>query len=183
MRRTIVEPADLSGPALAELKDWLGISRPNDDQMLVDLLGASTAMCEAFTGQAPLRQTVEELVPVKAGKSRLASRPIQSLDGVELVSQDGTRSPVEDSAFTIGFEAGGSADFVLRKSVEGRAVAVRIVAGLASDWTALPGALKQGIIRMAGYSYRSRSSDDRGKALPPTSVTALWRPWRVMRLA
>ena len=41
MQRTIVQPPVAGAPALAELKHWLGISRPNDDDALTALLDAS----------------------------------------------------------------------------------------------------------------------------------------------
>ena len=54
-------------------------------------------------------------------------------------------------------------------------------AGLATDWDELPAGLRQGIVRMAGYLYANRDGIDAGG--PPSAVTALWRPYRRMRMA
>lgn len=186
MRRTIVEAADVSGDALAELKDWLGISRPNEDDLLVDLLQASLAMCEAFTGQVPLSQLVEERLPVTAGAYMLTTRPVAtSAATVELVAQDGSRSTVDAADYSLDLAERGDACFVLLADLEGQGVAVRVRAGIASVWSEIPAGLKQGLIRIAAFLYRDRDrpSGSGTDASPPSSVAALWRPWRVLRLA
>ena len=185
MQRTIVASADLTGDALADLKSWLGIARPDEDSLLVELLHASVALCEAFTGQAPLVQTVEERLATVQGRRPLRSRPIQEFVTLELIAQDGTRSPVPASGFSFVLDDSQGAWLELNRTLEGQAVVVRIAAGIAADWASLPDALKQGVIRMAAYHHRDRDRDSaatRG-APPPASVAALWRPWRIMRLA
>lgn len=180
MQRTIVQPADLSGDALTEFKDWLGISRSNEDGLLVQLLGAALAMCEAFTSKAPLEQRVEESVPANRGRYRLISRPAQLLLSVEAIGSDGGRTPIDGSLFEFEVDAAGLASIELKSQIEARGIAVQMTAGLAASWPALPKPLRQGIIRLAAFYYRDR---DHEKAVqPPASVAALWRPWRVMRL-
>ncbi|MDJ0642791.1 MAG: hypothetical protein QNJ15_08230 [Erythrobacter sp.] len=180
MRRTIVQPADLSGPALAEFKDWLGISRPNEDAMLTDLLAASLATCEAFTGRAPLEQTVEERISVKQGRYRLSSRPARMLLNAELIDQAGARSSLSGQGHGFALDHEGVATADLRFDLDGQAVAVTLLVGLASDWASVPKAMRQGIIRLAAHYYRDR--DGERNVSPPASVAALWRPWRAMRL-
>ena len=181
MQRTIVQPADLGGAALTEFKDWLGISRSNEDQLLVELLAASLATCEAFTGQAPLEQSIEEFVSVKRGRYCLNSRPARLLLNAELVSQVGTRTSLsgQGHGFELNHEGVAVAD--LKFDLDGQAVAVQLLVGIANDWNAVPKALRQGIIRLAAHYYRDR--DHERNPRPPSSVTALWRPWRTMRLA
>lgn len=184
MRRMIVEPADVSMSALADLKNWLGISRPNEDELLLDLLRSSIAICEAFTGQAPLSQLVEERVPVRAGRYTLNFRPVTSFGGAEIVAQSGIRTALglDDFAFTL--QSDSSACFELLRDLEGQAVAVRARTGLSGTWELVPAPLKQGIIRLAAYSYRDRDRPGGGKipSATPSAVTALWQPWRIMRL-
>ena len=186
MRRTIVEQADVSAAALAELKNWLGITRPNEDDLLIDLLHASLAACEAFTGQVPLSQLVEERLPVTAGRYMLTTRPVATaIATVELVAQDGSRSVVDPADYEVALASPGSACFHLMRELDGQGVAVRLRAGIASIWEEIPAALKQGMIRLAAFHYRDRdrTGDAASAAMPPASVAALWRPWRSMRLA
>lgn len=184
MRRTIVEPADVSASALAELKNWLGISRPSEDELLIGLLQASLAMCEAFTGQAPLSQLVEERIPVRAGQTNLTSRPVISLETIEIVAQDGSRTDIDADAVAFELLSIGNACVRLNTDVEGQAVAITVRVGIADTWDDVPAAIKQGIIRLAAFYYRDRDRTGGAKsdAAPPASVTALWRPWRAMRL-
>jgi uncharacterized phiE125 gp8 family phage protein len=187
MRRTVVQPASLAGDALAELKAWLGISRPNDDAMLVNLLEASHALCEAFTGQMPLVQMVEEELPFLAGTSRLTAQPVRSLVSVEAIANDATRSPLDTSDYEFILAADGIASLEFSSRADGRPLAVRVRAGLAPDWASLPAPMRQGMIRLAAHHFRERdrpaqSKSQQSAVAAPASVTALWRPWRRPRL-
>ncbi|MEM1050972.1 MAG: head-tail connector protein, partial [Pseudomonadota bacterium] len=108
MQRRIVEPADVSGGALAELKSWLGITRPNEDVLLTDLLQSALSMCESFTGQTPLSQLIEERLPVQAGQHMLTSRPVSSVLSVELMSQSGERTELSVSQFHSDIQTKGN---------------------------------------------------------------------------
>lgn len=181
MQRTVITPADLSGSALDDLKSWLGISRPKEDALLRDLLAASVSLCEAFTAQSPLEQTVEETVPATAGSYILSSRPAQTLVSAQIVGEDGSRTALDPGEFEFSIDADDRACFALSNSLEARSIVVSLRAGIAADWTAMPEALKQGIIRLAAFHYRDRETGR--DAEPPASVAALWRPWRTLRLS
>lgn len=185
MRPRIVSPADVGGPALAELKDWLGISRPQDDAMLANLLTTSLAMCEAYTGQTPLQQTVEERLPTRAGRYHLRSKPFDQALTVEIIDQNGSRTPLPQDSYEVEMEAPGNACFTLNSDAEGQAIAVTARVGIATAWQTIPSALRQGLIRLAAYHYQDRVRPSGAKwdlSPPPASVTALWRPWREVRL-
>jgi len=180
MQRTVTTPAVLSGEALDDLKSWLGISRPSEDALLTDLLGASLALCEAFTGQAPLEQTIEEKVPASAGQYPLRSRPVRALLSVEMIGHDGTRSALAESDYDFRIDASDDACLGIGQDFDARGVAVSMRVGIAADWASVPHALKQGVIRLAAFQYRDR--DSLRTIPPPASVTALWRPWRSIRI-
>jgi uncharacterized phiE125 gp8 family phage protein len=180
MQRTVTTPADLTGDALDDLKGWLGISRSQEDAMLTGLLGASLALCEAFTRQIPIEQTYEERIPSKAGRYELVVRPVKALLTTQEVDASGARADLDeqDYAFEIGADRIGC--ITLKRALDAPFIAVSVRAGIAPDWASLPGALKQGIIRLAAFHYRDRESAK--DPLPPASVAALWRPWRIARL-
>lgn len=185
MHRTIVEPADVSGAALADLKSWLGITRPNEDDLLVDLLQTGLVMCESFTGQTPLTQLVEERLPAQTGRSILASRPASSITKVELEDQNGERTPLSSAQFKTEFQSNAGLIVDILEDQNGQAVIVTARVGIGDTWDTIPAPLKQGIIRLCAFHYRDRDRpDDSGKSLsPPATVSALWRPWQVLRLA
>ena len=74
--------------------------------------------------------------------------------------------------------------FRLLEDVEGQAIAVRVRVGMTGLWDEIPGPLRQGIIRLCAYYYRDRdrTGGDKISSLPPASVSALWRPWQMVRL-
>lgn len=184
MRRKVIEPANVSGAALAELKNWLGISRPNEDALLSGLLLASLDACEAYIGKAPLSQLVEENLPARRGSHGVFSAPFQAFLGVDAIASDGSRTPLPQHQYDIDIEPSGDTCINVLADVEGRALAVQLRVGLASNWENIPAALKQGIIRLAAHQYRDRDRPARAKKdlAPPMSVIALWRPWRPLRL-
>lgn len=181
MQRTIVQPPVPGDAALAELKHWLGITRPNEDETLTRLLATSLTICEAFTGRTPLRQTVEESVALVAEWQELVSRPVTEITAASVVAGDGARAPVTVLAEALEWRIGPAACVRLLRPFDGQALALQLTVGIAADWEGLPPPLRHGIIRLAAHHFRDR--EGKPGAVPPASVTALWRPWREMRLA
>ncbi len=181
MQRIIVQPPVPGSPALAELKHWLGITRPDDDVALTGLLETSLSLCEAFTGKTPLRQVVEEVIPLTAIWHELVSRPVRGVETAALIAPDGSRTVLNEADYALELGAAGDACARVLQPLTGRGVALRLEVGIADDWAGLPAPLRQGMIRLAAHHYRDR--DGKASAVPPPSVTALWRPWRSVRLA
>ncbi len=183
MKRAIVTPAALAPAALAELKDWLGITTSADDAQLGALLRASLDLCEQFTGLMPLQQACEEVLVASADWQRLAARPVQAITQVSGIPAEGARFALPVGDYAIDLDADGHGLVrVLNAGSAGR-VAVAFTAGLAPDWAGLPEALRHGVVRLAAHQYRAREDGGAGAAIPPAAVAALWRPWRALRLA
>jgi len=180
MKRVIITPADFGGAALNELKQWLAITTTHDDEVLLGLLKSSAEMCEAFTGSLPLFTACEEIHPISCDWQCLITRPVDAITQVEGIPAEGSSFVLAPHAFEIDLDADGTGRFHILKQGSAGRVAVRFDAGIAPDWAALPKALSHGIIRLAAQQFRER---DNGQASsPPAAVTALWRPWRRMRL-
>ena len=182
MKRAIITPAVLAPAALDELKDWLAITTPREDAALAALLRAALETCEAFTGRMPLAASCEEVLPAAACWQTLATRPVGAVTGVEGIPAEGARFPLAPADYLIELVAdGGAMVRVPRQGSAGR-VAVRFTAGMAAGWADLPDGIRHGVLRLAAHHYRQR---DIGGAspVPPAAVAALWRPWRLMRLA
>ncbi|NBC37689.1 hypothetical protein GTZ99_14130 [Novosphingobium sp. FSY-8] len=208
MMRVIVTPAVLPPSALAELKEWLGISTTLDDAPLTQLLEAAIDVCTDYTGLTPLTCTVEETIRLptdwrrippasewqthaypaewsppatQPGWQVLATRPVISITSVHAVRADGTRDQLDTNAYDLRINAEGECG--LRVIDPGNHVhaVVRFTAGLASQWSDLPPGIRHGIIRLAAHQHRARE-DAGASPLPAASVTAMWRPWRRVRL-
>lgn len=181
MKRLVIIPPVLPPAALAELKDWLGISTAMDDAPLAALLRTALDLCEDFTGHMPLQASCEEVLCVSGAWQRLSTRPVQAITQVEGIPAEGSRFALASDAYEIDLDAeGGGLVRVARQGTAGR-IAVRFAAGIAPDWTGLPEALRHGVIRLAAHQHRAREAGE-AAPLPPAAVAALWRPWRRMRL-
>lgn len=183
MKRAIITPAALPPAAIAELKDWLGLTTSADDAQLAALLGASLDLCEDFTGLMPLQQVCEELLPASADWQQLATRPVQTITALQGVPAEGARFALAVGAYELDLDADGAG--LVRVTNQGSAgrVAVTFTAGIAPDWGSLPEALRHGVLRLAAHQYRGREDAAANSAMPPAAVAALWRPWRRLRLA
>lgn len=182
MKRLIVTPAVLPPMALAELKQWLGITTAHDDAPLAALLRAGLDLCEAFTGLMPLEAECEDTLPACTDWQRLSTRPVQAITQVESIAANGTRTALAVSAYAVDLDAQGIGRVRVTDGGAASRLAVRYVAGLASGWDQLPEALCHGLVRLAAHQHRERESNG-ANAAPPASVAALWRPWRQVRLA
>lgn len=180
--RTIIVPATLAGPALDALKAWLAIGTAHDDEALTGLLRASLETFEAFTGLMAIEATCEEIHPVHAGWTCLVTRPVQAITKVEGIPIEGARFTPSANDYALDLDAnGGGRVRTIRQGSAGR-IAVQFTAGLTDSWTALPEAIRHGVIRLAAHHFRARD-DAKASMEPPAAVAALWRPWRRVRLA
>lgn len=181
MRRTIIAPADPGAPALAELKDWLGIRSTAEDSLLMQLLRSALDACEGFTGTMPLAQFCAETLTASGEWQRLSARPVSAITEAHGIPAEGAPFPLPAVAYEVDIDADGAGRIrVIRPGIAGR-VEVRYNAGLASGWATLPDPLRHGAIRLAVHLYRSR--DTAQDSALPAAVAALWRPWRQVRLA
>ncbi|MCJ2178676.1 head-tail connector protein [Novosphingobium album (ex Hu et al. 2023)] len=181
MNRVILSRPALPGTALAELKQWLGITTATDDAPLLSLLTAALDVCEAFTGQMPLETECEEVLSADAGWHTLATRPVQAIGLVESLDASGNRTALDPSAYEIDLASDGTGRVRLPLLDSTTRIVVSFTAGLAADWDALPESLRHGLIRLAAHQHREREAGG-AAPLPPASVAALWRPWRRMHL-
>ena len=182
MKRTIIASPALSPVALAEVKDWLGVTTDSEDSALASLLRAALESCEAFTGTVPIESTCEEVQPVTGNWIRLSTRPVHAITAVDGINAAGIRTALASSAYAVDFDGDGVGLVRVIDPGLNERVAVRFSAGLAASWTALPDGLRHGVIRLAAHQFRQRENPSAEPA-PPAAVAAMWRPWRQLRLA
>ena len=213
MMRVIITPPVLPPEALAELKQWLGVSTTQDDAELADLLAMAVDVCADFTGLLPLVCTAQEMIAPRAdnwpgeygdpyqtavqnaatvrpwrpwsgrpGWQQLASRPVRALLGVAAVADDGTTTTLSTPDSFVRIDAEGGCGVRIVNPGAAHRYAVQVSAGLATSWSTMPEAMRHGVLRLAAHQYRNREAAGAGP-LPPASVSALWLPWRRMRLA
>lgn len=168
------------GTALAELKAYLRIAGDDEDDVMAALLKSAAALCEQFLGQRLVVRETSETVPADGRWQRLAARPVVAISAVEGVSAEGQGAPIGAGAYAIDIDRNGEG--WVRSRVAGVALLkVSYQAGLAVDLDGVPDAVRQGIVRLAADNHVARGGE--AAAAPPAAITALWRPWRRMRLA
>ncbi|WP_088190055.1 head-tail connector protein [Sphingobium sp. Z007] len=165
--------------SLAELKAYLRIETGAEDAVLAGLLRSAAALCEQFIGQWLIVRDARETVAGDGGWQRLSARPVAAITAVEAVDADGVAEPLPVDAYAIDIDAAGDGWVRSTRAGDGRRLAVRYQAGLAAELNGLPEALRQGIVRLAAEHFVARG----GESAPPAVVSALWRPFRRMRLA
>ncbi|MBF9150419.1 head-tail connector protein [Novosphingobium jiangmenense] len=183
MMRAIVAPPAVASAALSELKAWLGITRTADDGELASLMRAAFDVCEGFTGTMPLQSGCEDVLEASSDWQVLSARPVTAITAMAALGTSGLRTALAASDYELDIRADGTGLVRLRRPIDQTRVVVTYVAGLASDWTVLPEAIRHGVVRLAAHQHRARDDEKKAATLPPAVVAALWRPWRRMRLA
>lgn len=173
------ESAPLPVP-LAEAKAHLRINVSDEDALLAGLLRAAADMCEAFTGRALVERAVAEVLAASTAWTRLGAAPVGAILGVEALAADGSATALAAAAYAVDIDAAGDGWVRLLAGGETKRIRVSYRAGMASDPNGLPETLRHGIVRLATHLYTHRDRAD-GSG-PPAAVTALWRPWRRLRL-
>lgn len=165
--------------SLAELKAYLRIETSSEDAVLAGLLRSAAALCEQFVGQWLIVRDARETVAGDGSWQRLAARPVVAIESVEAVEVDGTAVALPVDAYAIDIDTAGEGWVRSTRAGDRRRLMVRYTAGMAAEMNGLPEALRQGIVRLAAEHFSARGTDG---AAPPAVVSALWRPWRRMRL-
>ncbi|WP_246524814.1 head-tail connector protein [Sphingobium phenoxybenzoativorans] len=171
------DAAALEG-AVAQVKAYLRIDSNGEDALTEELLRAALAHAEAFTGQVTLTRAGVATMPVAERWTRLPVTPVRSIGALRGIPAEGSVFTLPVGSHAIDIDASG--DGWVRVTTPGSAgrVEVPLVAGMAEDWDGLPEGLRQGVVRLAAHMFTDRD----GLNAPPAAVTALWRPWRRMRL-
>lgn len=165
--------------SLAEAQAYLRIETGDEEALLAGLLRSATQYCEAFTGQCLIAREVRERVRLSGAWQRLSATPVRSIDSLAAIAADGSETALEAGVYAVDIDCNGDGWVRLTSGPE-RLILVRYVAGLATDANGVPEPLRQGIVRLAAHLFNCRDGDG---GEPPAAVTALWRPYRRMRIA
>lgn len=176
MGRIAMAPSAAAFP-LSEAKALLRIETSGEDALLAGQLRAAAEACEAFTGRLLLAREVSETVPAGAAWTRLGAAPVRAITTIAALAPDGTETALAPGDYAIDVDAAGEGWVRAGPSGASR-LRVGYTAGLAEDWNGVPEPLRQGIVRLAAHLHAHRE----GGAGPPAAITALWRPWRRLRL-
>ena len=170
MTGAIAEPV----VSLAEAQAYTRVDTGEEEAILAGLIRTAHALCEAFVGQTLIERELTEVVTASGEWQRLSANPVRSIDSV---SSNGAALPA--SAYAIDVDSSGTGWVRVIDPTVGGAVEVTATAGIASDRNAIPEPIRQGVLRLVAHLFESRDSDG-GNV--PAAVTALWRPYRRIRI-
>ena len=172
---------DIALPAvsMAEAQAFARIETGEEEALLAGLVRTASALCESFTGQLLIARPFVAVLPANAAWQRIGPTPVRSIGEVEAIANDGSATVVAAGDYEIDIDSGGDGWVRLLHDSGGR-VRVSGTAGLADDPNGVPEPLRQGILRLVAHMFATR---DGSGGEPPAAVTALWRPYRRMRLA
>lgn len=174
-----VKPAALPVP-IETLRAYLRIEGSEEDAILAGLVRSASALCEAFTRLSLIETEFEQILPARQAWTRLDRAPVRAILSVAAVGESGP-VPLPSADYAIDLDAGGDGWVRVTRAGTAGQMLVRYRAGLAADWNGIPEPLRQGIVRMATHLYAHRDGED--GAAPPAAVTALWLPYRRLRLS
>jgi len=160
---------------LAEAQAFARIETGEEEALMAGLIRSASCLCEAFLGQVVIERTFTEAVDSSPEWQRLNAFPVTSISGV---SQGG--SPLAAAAFATDIDANGCGWIrIVDPNVAG-VVEVGGAAGMAHGQNGVHEAIRQGVLRLVAYLFTAR--DGEGGEIP-AAVTALWRPFRRMRIS
>lgn len=165
--------------SLSEAQAYVRIETGEEEAVLAGLIRTASAICESFLNQIVIVRDFTVDLPASAAWNRVAISPVRSISNVELIDASGVASPLPSGAYAIDVDASGAGWVRLTSRADGR-MRVSGSAGMADDQNGVPEPIRQGVLRLVAHLFAAR--DGSGGA-PPAAVTALWQPYRRMRLA
>ncbi len=160
---------------LAEAQAFARVENGEEEALLAGLIRTASNLCEAFLGQVVVERPFSEQLAASMEWQRLDTAPVRSIASVMV---DGV--PVEADGYATDIDAGGRGWVRLTSGRPCGVVRVSGSAGMASTQNEAPEAVRHGVLRLVAHLFAAR--DGEGGEIP-AAVTALWRPYRRMRLA
>jgi uncharacterized phiE125 gp8 family phage protein len=165
---------------LSEAQAYVRIETGEEEAIVAGLIRTASALCESFINQVVIARAFGEDLPASGGWERLGASPVRSISDVEKVDENGTTSALLTGDYSIDVDSAGDGWVRVLDSVPASRVRVTGTAGMAASENEVPEPIRQGILRLVAHLFTSR---DGGGGDPPAAVTALWRPYRRLRVA
>ena len=163
---------------MSEAQAYVRIETGEEEALLAGLIRTASGICEAFINQVVVARDFAIDLPASGSWERLSVTPVRAMTSVAIVAVDGATVPLPSSDYTLDVDFAG--DGWVRMSRSASRIRVTGRAGMADEENGVPEPIRQGVLRLVAHLFTSR---DGGDGEPPAAVTALWRPYRRMRLA
>lgn len=165
--------------AVAAVKALLRLTSSDEDAMIGDLVASALGLGEQVIGQVTIARDMTIDVAAESCWQRIGATPVSAITVNGARDAAGNAVALASGGYAIDIDGDGDGWIRLTQPSTAAVLTVTISAGLAVDWASLPAAVRQGAAMLAAYLYDNRD----GAGAPPAAVTALWRPFRRLRLA
>jgi uncharacterized phiE125 gp8 family phage protein len=185
--------------SLAEAQAFARIETDDEEALLAGLIRTASGLCEAFLGQVVIARQFQVSIPATSDWQRLSVTPVRSIDLVETVASDGSRMTMAVDGYAMDVDSKGdgwvrltrvplpeltavaalTGDRIVPEYFRQGYVSVSGSAGIALTENDVPEPIRQGVLRLVASLFADRDGD--GGDIP-AAVTALWRPYRRMRV-
>jgi uncharacterized phiE125 gp8 family phage protein len=165
---------------LSEAQTYVRIETGEEEAVLASLIRSASALCEAFLNQVVIARDFALELPVSGNWERVPLTPVKSITGVAALDSSGVPTALPNGAYAIDIDSSG--DGWVRVTQGNGATRVRVTgrAGMADDENGVPEPIRQGVLRLVAHLFTTRDGEG---GEPPAAVTALWRPYRRLRLS
>lgn len=166
--------------SLNEAQAFARIETHEEEALVAGFVRTASALCESFIGQMVIARPFCVDIRAKGEWERLPVTPVRAILSVEAVDAAGAVSALAPGDYSTDVDSSG--DGWVRGPVRGEAARLRVsgTAGISEDENCVPEPIRQGVLRLVAHLFAVR---DGPGGEPPAAVTALWRPYRRLRLA
>jgi uncharacterized phiE125 gp8 family phage protein len=166
--------------SMSEAQAYVRIETGEEEAILAGLIRSASAICEAFLNQVLIARDFACEVAASGEWERLPVTPVRAIAGVQAIASDGSATPLSASDYAVDIDSSGDGWVRVTGANDRMRLRVSGEAGMAVDANGIPEPVRQGVLRLVAHLFNAR---DEGGGDPPASVTALWRPYRRMRLS
>ena len=165
---------------MSEAQAYVRIETGEEEALLAGLIRSASALCEAFINQVVVARDFDLDLPASGNWERLPIAPVRSMTSLAAVDAGGLATPIDSSGYVLDVDFAGYGWVRLTQAADVSRVRVSGRAGMADDENGVPEPIRQGVLRLVAHLFTARDGEG---GEPPAAVTALWRPYRRMRLA
>lgn len=165
---------------ISEAQAFVRIEIGEEEALLAGLIRSASALCEAFLNQVVIARDFELELPASGGWERVPLTPVRSITQARSIGVNGVETLLPSSGYAVDIDSSG--DGWVRMAQADGATRVRVsgTAGMADDQNGVPEPIRQGVLRLVAHLFTARDGDG---GEPPAAVSALWRPYRRLRLS
>jgi uncharacterized phiE125 gp8 family phage protein len=165
---------------ISEAQAYVRIETGEEEALLAGLVRSASALCEAFINQVVVARDFEIDLPASGKWERLPITPVRSITSVTTIDLNEAATPLPAGSYMVDVDFAGDGWLRLEQAIEDSRVRIAGRAGMADSENGVPEPIRQGVLRLVAHLFTARDGEG---GEPPAAVTALWRPYRRMRLA